>query len=167
MFQKFQTPQTGRKRRLAPDLLRAVPPAYAFPAATTFANAQLIGNDALAAAALTTIAIPGAAAAAAVTVRDHVRPRRRGVVRAAISGAALGLFPTLAVTGALVANDVVSSTMWWEAPPSAAIGGAVASVLASRRDARAHRQQADTPADRQEPGNEVLGGRTMQTVGVR
>ncbi|MEM9041635.1 MAG: hypothetical protein AAGD33_17215 [Actinomycetota bacterium] len=167
MFQKFQTAQTSRKQRLAPDLLRAVPPAYAFPALSTFANAQLIGNDALATAAFTTIAIPSAAAAAAVTVRDHVRPRRRGLVRAAISGAAIGLFPALAVTGALVTNDIAASAMWWEAPPSAAIGGAVASVLASRRAARAHRQQADTPVDPREPGNEVLGDRTMQTVGVR
>lgn len=160
--------QKPSKPGLVPALLRAVPPAYVFPAVSSLANAHLVGSDALATAAFTTIAVPSAAAAAAVTARDHARPRRRGFGRAAISGAALGLVPALAVTGVLVVNEVVSPMTWLEAPPSAAIGGAIASVIAARRASRA--AESTEPEDRPDewyPTTATKDDRMIQTVGVR
>ncbi|MGL5827312.1 MAG: hypothetical protein ACRCYU_21235 [Nocardioides sp.] len=132
-----------RERQLSVRMIAAnVLPAYIGPAAIVSVNARMIDNqqasDALARAALTTISIPSALAAlvvVAVLARPGSRNRSPKLARS-IGRAALGCGALAAAVSAfLVGNGLVADRLFFDAVPSAALGGAItaAQMIRARR----------------------------------
>jgi hypothetical protein len=126
-----------RDRKLVGMVVRHVVPAYLAPVAVLSVVSRLIPNEetgnALGRAAFTTIAIPSALAALAVTVfmwwrlvRQEELPQ--SILWSAVFAASACAVLTLAVSAVLVGNDYVASRLFVDAVPSSVIGGALSVV---------------------------------------
>jgi hypothetical protein len=124
-------------QKLAGMVVRNVVPAYLAPVAVLSVISRLIPNEetgtALGRASFTTIAIPSALAALAVTVFMWWRLVRQGelpqsMLWSAIFAASACALLALAVSAVLVGNDYVGSRLFVDAVPSSVIGAAVSVV---------------------------------------
>jgi hypothetical protein len=149
-----------RRHWLVRTLLRNVLPSYLGPAVMVSVNARMISDratsEALADAAFTTIAIPSALAALAVSV---VIGRRfpgvasltvtHKVFRSAILAAlTCGAFAA-GISMILVGNGFAPHRLFLDAIPSAALGGAITAAQTARaRGREVADRTASTPDDR-------------------
>ncbi|GAA3029950.1 hypothetical protein [Actinokineospora globicatena] len=113
-------PRTAQRSPLTAVAANVIP-AYAMPALMSYASALAISDPRLAAASVTTIAIPSALAALAVTFGP--RGGRRTV--RAIVGAGVCAALAFAASIVLVHFGLFDSTLFLDAVPSAALGGAI------------------------------------------
>ncbi|GAA2986137.1 hypothetical protein [Actinokineospora diospyrosa] len=106
-----------------------VVPAYVMPAAMSYVSALVIADDRLAAASLTSIAIPSALAALAVTFAPRGGRRSVRLLVAALlcAGAAFLASTTLVHFG------LAESTLLLDATPSAALGGAITAARTRKK----------------------------------
>ncbi|RLK61845.1 hypothetical protein CLV68_2386 [Actinokineospora cianjurensis] len=104
-------------------------PAYVMPAAMSYASALALADHRLAAASVTTIAIPSALAALAVTFGPRGGRRPVRMLVAACLCAALAFVASLA----LVHTGLAGSTLFLDAVPSAALGGVITAARTSNR----------------------------------
>ncbi|WP_157440250.1 hypothetical protein [Actinokineospora inagensis] len=106
-----------------------VVPAYVMPAAMSYVSALLLADHRLAAAALTTIAVPSAIAALAVTFAPRGGRRVVRMLVAAVLCAAAAAAGCLA----LVHTGLAESTLFLDAVPSAVLGGVITAARTSNR----------------------------------
>jgi hypothetical protein len=141
-----------RPAPLARAVVVAALPAYALPAVQVFVTSRLLGDDRLATAAFTSIAVPSAVAAALVTVVLHGRTPavRPAAALTTVLAAALGCATiALAVAASLGGTGLADSTLLLDAVPSAAVGGTVTAavrVRSARHRSRRRRAGGRCPA---------------------
>ncbi|WP_018684448.1 hypothetical protein [Actinokineospora enzanensis] len=103
--------------------------AYVMPAIMSYASALALDDQRLAAASLTTIAIPSALAALAVTFT----PRGGGRLVRMLVAAVLCAASAFAVSFLLVQNGLFGSDLFLDAVPSAVIGGVITAARTYRK----------------------------------
>ncbi|GAA3882377.1 hypothetical protein GCM10022243_53740 [Saccharothrix violaceirubra] len=110
-------------------LVANVVPAYVMPAAMSYASALALDDHRLAAASLTTIAVPSALAALAVTFAPRGGRRVVRMLLAAVLCAGLAFAASLA----LVHTGLAAPTLFLDAVPSAALGGVITAARTYRK----------------------------------
>ncbi|PPK62368.1 hypothetical protein V5P93_001635 [Actinokineospora auranticolor] len=121
-------PRTAQRSTLATIAMNVIP-AYVMPAAMSYASALAVDDHRLAAASVTTIAIPSALAALAVTFA----PRGGGRAVRMLLGAVLCAALAFAASLALVHTGLAAPTLFLDAVPSAALGGVITAARTTNR----------------------------------
>ncbi|MBM7773931.1 hypothetical protein JOD54_004135 [Actinokineospora baliensis] len=118
-------PRTAHLSTIAANVI----PAYVMPAAMSYLSALALDDARLAAASVTTIAVPSALAALAVTFAPRGRHRLVRVLLAAVFCAALAFIASFT----LVHTGLAAPTLFLDAVPSAVLGGVITAARTPTR----------------------------------